>query len=191
MADPATPRPTQGNRRLPTFDAANRAYVKNQFPEAFKQQVGGHVDDTRSGTQWLTDTCTLRLSRAFNYSGVLIPENTAGLRTVHGADKLNYAYSVQEFKRWVLHRFGKPDIEASGPPVDRHLFAGHHGLIIFDIHFGNNPGQTWGAQGHADLWDGATFYDELWGISTPQRDFFAIAHHVSLWLMIGQGKVGQ
>lgn len=57
--------------------------------------------------------------------------------------------------------------------------------------FGNNPGQNWGATGHADLWDGQTFYDELWGISNAGRDFFTIANGVSLWLMSGTGTVGE
>lgn len=176
--------------RLPSFDLANRAFVKNRDARAFKQMVGGHVDDTRGGQEWLTDTCTLRLSRAFNYSGSPIPNNPHGLRTVHGSDKLNYAFAVQEFKQWVLTNFGKPDIKVAGPPVSRDQFTGHRGLIIFDIKFGNNPGQTWGARGHADLWDGETFYDELWGISSRRRDFFDLADGVSLWLMTGQGKVG-
>ena len=176
---------------LPTFDAANRAYLRDPNPQSFKQAVGGHVDDTHAVRQWLTDTCTLRLSRAFNYSASPIPNNPPGMRTVTGRDKLNYAFAVHEFKLWVTHRFGQPDIHVAGPPVARDRFAGKHGLIIFDIHFGNNPGQSWGATGHADLWDGSTFYDELWGISSPARDFFTIAQGVSLWLMSGQGRVGQ
>lgn len=189
MAHPASPSNARRGNGLPNWDAANRAYLRARKPETFKQQVGGKVDDTHSGEQWLTDTCTLRLSRAFNYSGLLIPENRPGLRTVHGKDRLNYAYAVREFHQWVIGHFGKPDIESSGPPSDRTLFAGHHGLIIFNIKFANNPGMSWGATGHADLWDGNTFYDELWKISGPNRDFFQMARHVSLWLMPGSGKV--
>ena len=177
--------------RRPSFTAANDAYLKIADPTAFKRAVGGHVDDTRGGTPWLTDTCTLRLSRSFNYSGFPIPSNMAGLRTVHGGDKQNYAYALQEFHQWTLKRFGPPDVEVKGPPVARDKFLGHKGLIIFDIKFGANPGMTWGAQGHADLWDGATFYDEFWGISTSSRDFFQIASAVSLWVLAGNGTVGK
>lgn len=175
---------------LPSFDAANRVYLRDANATSFKQTVGGHVDDTRGGKEYLTDTCTLRLSRSFNYSATPIPNDPAGMRTVTGRDRMNYAFAVREFKNWVIHRFGQPDIKVAGPPVARDQFAGKHGLIIFGIKFGNNPGQNWGATGHADLWDGATFYDELWGISTATRDFFDFAQGVSLWLMSGTGKVG-
>lgn len=178
-----------GTGGLPGWDAANSAYVRISDPQLFKRFVGGHVDDTHGGDEWLTDTCTLRLSRAFNYAGRPIPQNAPGLRTVHGRDKLNYAYAVKEFREWTRARFGPPNIEVAGPPVSRQQFAGYHGLIIFDIKFGNNPGMNWGATGHADLWDGTTFYDELWGISTPSRDFFTLASRISLWLMTGTGKV--
>ena len=118
------------------------------------------------------------------------PAQRAGVAHSDRARSPSYAFAVREFKTWVLHRFGPPDIKVAGPPVSRDKFAGHHGLIIFDIRFGNNPGQNWGATGHADLWDGSTFYDELWGISSPARDFFDIAQNVSLWLMSGDGRVG-
>ncbi len=174
----------------PNFTAANNAYLKIADPAMFKRKVGGHVDDTRGATQWLTDTCTLRLSRALTYSDCPIPNNAPGLRTVHGGDKLNYAYAVQEFHRWIIGRFGRPDIEVKGAPVARDKFASHKGLIIFDIKFGNNPGMSWGAQGHADLWDGNMFYDELWGITNSGRDFFQIVSAVPLWFLAGPGTVG-
>ena len=186
---PTSHRPV-AHSRFPPFETVNRAYVREPNPQAFKRLVGGHVDDT-GGKEWLTDTCTLRLSRAFNYAGVPIPRHTPGLRTATGRDRLNYAFAVAEFKNWVLTRFGQPDIKVAGPPVARDKFLNHHGLIILDIHFGHNPGQTWGATGHDDLWDGQTFYDELWGISNAGRDFFTIANGVSLWLMSGGGRVGQ
>lgn len=184
---PAT-RPRTGSR-LPGWDVANRAYIRTKEPISFKQQIGGNVDDTHGGKEWLTDTCTLRMSHAFNYSGVLIPEHWPGLRTVHGKDKLNYAFAVAEFHKWIVARFGKPDIEVAGPPVSRSAFIGQHGLIIFGIKFANNFGMTWGATGHVDLWDGKTFYDEKWGISMPGKDFFQMAHHVSLWKMAGSDSV--
>ena len=61
-------------------------------------------------------------------------------------------------------------------------------MIVFDIIFGRNPDGT-RAMGHADLWDGETFFDEISGISSPNRDFFNIAEGVSLWLTDGKAKL--
>ena len=47
---------------------------------------------------------------------------------------------------------------AGGPPISRDAFSGKKGIIAFDIHFSD-------ANGHLDLWDGHTFYDEVYGLS--------------------------
>ena len=160
-----------------------------------KRLIGGAADDTKAppAQQWLGgehgDTCTLRMSRALNYSGVPIPAHESKLRTVKGADKLNYAFAVQELHAWMIHRFGQPDIRVAGKPVSRDKFAGHKGIIIFDIKFGLNDDGATRALGHADLWDGKTFFDEIYGISTPARDFFTIADAVSLWVARGDAML--
>jgi hypothetical protein len=56
---------------------------------------------------------------------------------------------------------------------------------VFDIVFGLNPDGRTRALGHADLWDGETFFDELSGQSNQRRDFFNIADAVSLWTLTG------
>ena len=86
------------------------------------------------------------------------------------------------------HRFGEPDIRVRGKPAPRQPFVGHKGLIVFDIVFGANPNGG-RALGHADLWDGETFFDEISGVSRPSRDFFNIADRVSLWLAAGATKL--
>ena len=45
---------------------------------------------------WITNTCTIRMSRSFNYSGAKIPGNYPGLTTVKGKDGLRYAFRVAE-----------------------------------------------------------------------------------------------
>ena len=128
------------------------------------------------------------MSRAFNYAGSPIPHRFHGLRTVQGRDHLNYAFAVREFEAWIHSHVGPPDITAKGKPTPRQPFVGHKGLIIFDIVFGQNPDGS-RAMGHADLWDGETFFDEISGISSPRRDFFDKADRVSLWLSDGKAKL--
>ena len=49
------------------------------------------------------------------------------------------------------------------------------GIITFDTHVTQ-------ANGHLDLSDGNTFYDEVYGMSHAGRDFFDMARRVSLWV---------
>ena len=84
---------------------------------------------------------------------------------------------------------GQPDIRVAGKPVSRDTFAGPKGIIIFDIRFGLNDDGVTRALGHADLWDGKTFFDEIYGISTPADDFFARADAVSLWTAQGDAML--
>ena len=60
---------------------------------------------------------------------------------------------------------------------------------VFDIVFGLNDDGVSRAPGHADLRDGATFFAEVHGISTPRRDFFSIANAVSLRVAPGDGTL--
>lgn len=187
---------THARSRLPPFDRLVETYPAAQTVTAVKQLIGGGADDTRAPPgpqQWLGgangDTCTLRMSRAFNYSGSPIPHGFPGLRTVKGRDHLNYAFAVREFEAWVRRNLGPADITVSGKPVARDKFLGHKGLIIFDIVFGPNADGS-RALGHADLWDGKTFYDEINGISgAGDFDFFRRADRVSLWLTDGKATL--
>src|SRR5436305_1588344 len=139
-------------------------YPQDDEPEAVKKLIGGKVD-----AAWITNTCAVRLSRAFNYSGDPVPANFPGLHVVSGADKKHYAYRMQELKTWVAYKFGTPGVTAR-KPVDRATFAGKKGIIAFDIHFGD-------ASGHIDLWDGSTFTHE----HAAGKDYFALATKVVLW----------
>ena len=79
--------------RLPSFDALVAVYPHRETPAAIKQKIGGAIDDTHAPAgpqQWLGgpegDTCTIRMSRAFNYAGAVIPKVTPHLVTVAGGD---------------------------------------------------------------------------------------------------------
>jgi hypothetical protein len=183
----------------PSFDALVKAYPnpRTWSVHAVKELIGGGADDTSAPPpqQWLGgdhgDTCTLRMSRALNYSGYPIPAHFPGLRTVKGKDKLHYAFAVQEIHAWLKKKFGPPDIYVKGKPVKRDNFLEKKGIILFDINFGLNRDGVTRALGHVDLWDGKTFYDEIVGISWPDRDFFKIAGAVSLWLCKGKAVLSK
>ncbi len=166
---------------LPAFDLLNAHYPNFVSVRTVKTLIGGGVDDTHlpPEKQWLGgdggNTCTIRLSRSLNYAGVPVPRGVPGLATTDGADHLHYAFRMQEMRAWLTGHFGPPAIdEAGGSPVSRAAFRGRKGIIAFDIHFSD-------ANGHVDLWDGDTFYDEVYGMSHAEHDFFDMARRVSLW----------
>ena len=170
---------------VPAFDVLNRNYPNFVSVETVKRLIGGALNDLDAppDQQWLGgangNTCTIRMSRTLNYSGVLIPKNPPGMRTAMGADQRNYAFAMQEMRGWLAGHFGAPTIEQSGgPPISRDAFRNKKGIIAFDIHFSD-------ANGHLDLWDGNTFYDEVYGMSHEGHDFFDMARRVSLWVTDG------
>src|SRR3954451_8577242 len=77
----------------------------------FRKRIGGQVDNAQFG-----NTCTLRLSEAFNESGQPIPHGLPGLASVKGGDDRFYALRVAEFKRYMLQTYGEPDLVRK-PPV--------------------------------------------------------------------------
>ncbi|WP_322045504.1 T6SS effector amidase Tae4 family protein [Paraburkholderia sp. J67] len=177
------------HRPLPPFDKLVENYPYRQSVTVLKKMIGGNADDTASQDQWLGgasgDTCTLRMSRAFNYGGGVIPNQAHGMATVKGSDSRRYAFRAREFDLWLRSFYGPPDIEVKGKPVSRDRFLGKKGVISFDITFGLNADQRTRATGHLDLWDGETFFDEILGVSYPTRDFFKVADGVALWLTPG------
>lgn len=184
--------PSQVHAKVPLFDLLLANYPKDSNGGNVKRLIGGSIDDTHGPDHWLGgedgDTCTIRMSRALNYSGVPIPANFPGLRTALGADGLHYAFAVQEMRKFLTATFGQPQFE-SLKPVQRALFAQQNGIILFDIKFGLNADGVTRAMGHVDLWDGQTFFDEVFGVSSPSRDFFQIATRVSLWLSSGEASI--
>lgn len=184
------------HRALPSFDALVASYPHREQPGEVKQLIGGSVDDTHAPPgpgQWLGgpngDTCTIRMSRAFNYGGGVIPRSTPHLVTVPGGDHRRYGFRAREFHAWLRFAYGTPDVEVKGKPVARDKFKGKKGLISFDITFGADPVTHQRATGHVDLWDGVTFYDEIAGISNPHRDFFDVANGVALWFADGEAML--
>lgn len=154
-------------RQLPRFDDLFENYAGDkESSDDFKKRIGGQVDNPQ-----LTNTCTLRMSEAFNGANQPIPHAHKGLIAVRGGDKHFYAIRVAEFRRYMLDHYGPPDI-VRGPPagakegVARDPFAHLLGVICFEVHFSD-------ATGHFTLWDGT---------NAVHGDYFDRAFRVSLWM---------
>jgi hypothetical protein len=151
---------------LPPFDKLMASFP-NVSPASVGSLIGGHVEMNH-----FRNACTLRLSRALNYAGMRVPGPGGfhGLNVVSGADGRWYAYRVQEMRKWLRFRLGNPAIDELRPDISRSDFEGTRGIIAFDIAFAD-------ANGHLDLWDGATYTHE----DTDSKDYFQLATRVSLW----------
>ena len=140
--------------KFPVFDELWSAYPGGEAPEV-KKLIGGAVD-----ADWIVNTCTIRMSRAFNYAGAAwhIPlghryadqkREPRVLNTVRGGDGLRYAYRVAEFLKYLKERFGTPQVRVlkdrgAGMPAQ---FAGKRGIVVFNDCGWND------ATGHVDLWN--------------------------------------
>ncbi len=145
--------------KLPPYSA-----LKQHFPalgaDEVKALIGGNVN-----ADYITNCCTIRVSRALNGAGAPIPKSFAGLTTVSGADGKRYAIRVKELRVYLRSTYGAPTLTASGGAVPE-SFRGVSGIIMFDV-------RGWSdASGHADLWDGAT---------CAYKGYWAEAFEVLLW----------
>jgi type VI secretion system (T6SS) effector Tae4 (amidase) len=140
--------------KFPDFDKLWSSYPGGEA-EDVKKRIGGAVN-----ADWIVNTCTIRMSRAFNYAGTewRIPyghkyADQKGapkvLNTVKGGDGLRYAFRVAEFLKYLKEKFGKPQIRifkerGEGMPD---AFAGRRGIVVFNDCGWND------ATGHVDLWN--------------------------------------
>lgn len=152
---------------IPRFADLAGSYP-NGSDERIKRLIGGKVN-----AAWVDHTCAVRLSRAFNYAGLPVPSDFAGMKVISGGDGKNYAFQVRGMRPWLESVFGPPQIRVKRPG-DRRRFLGRKGVIAFVIPFSD-------ASGHVDLWDGSKYTYEQ-GDQRDPRDFFALADEVSLWV---------
>jgi len=139
------------------------ANYPDESAERVKQSIGGHVN-----AAWITNTCTIRLSRAFNAAGDPIPGPTAAraydMNVVSGDDKKWYAYRVREFHKYMRAKYGPPFVvKGTGgiPPA----ILNKQGVIEFVVAFSD-------ATGHFDVWNGS---------QCKYEEFFARADSINLW----------
>lgn len=104
---------------LPSFEVLKRSYLAaNMTAPQVLLTIGGKIGNLAP----TTNTCVMRMSRAFNYAGKLyeIPSGTK-LRTLPGKDGKNYAYNVQDFLKYLADKYGPPLLPASTPRAKRSL----------------------------------------------------------------------
>ncbi len=152
--------------RLKNFEQMWDAYpAPGASADEARTLIGGRIGEG-SG-----NTCVIRVSRSFNYSGNRIPKSsTDEILTVKGGDGCNYALRVREFTRYLRRKYGRPDDvheypEAGGGEIPD-SFKGRQGVIIFEVKGWND------ATGHADLWNGAR---------CRHNGYFHKASKVMLW----------
>jgi hypothetical protein len=147
---------------LPSFRRLWNNYP-TESSERVKEMIGGRVNAT-----WITNTCTIRLSRAFNYAGDPIRRGVAGLNAVSGSDRKWYAFRVREMEAYLLHEYGAPQVQAQSTNEQelRGAVRGKRGIIQFKV-------RGWSdATGHLDLWNGTI---------VRYSAYFHMAHEVLLW----------
>ncbi|MEI7870432.1 MAG: type VI secretion system amidase effector protein Tae4 [Candidatus Methylumidiphilus sp.] len=143
-------------------------YVNYPNPEDVKILIGGKVN-----AAWITNTCAIRMSRALNYSGIVLPKSAVGMNTISGSDKKRYAYRVRELRKWLNVTLDTPvfDItKKAGTVFDKSTIAVFKGIIAFDIAFSD-------ATGHLDLWDGSNITSE----SHMSKNYYDSATRITVW----------
>jgi hypothetical protein len=153
---------------LPSFQKMWDAYPAMPSDPQAQAYIGGAVN-----AAWITNACTIRLSRALNYAGLVVPQGpamaSAGLHTVVGGDGMNYAFRVAEMRDYLVRTVGPPLITQTASPgragVDPSAFAGKKGIIAFTVPFSD-------ATGHFDLWDGS---------KPAHAEYFSRATKVEFW----------
>lgn len=141
---------------LPAFSLLWANYPLGSSEEV-KRKIGGAIN-----MAWVTNTCVIRVSYAFNKAGEAIPNGWPGLSTARGGDGKRYAYRVSEFKPFLEKKYKAPDVTGTS----RGAFDGHKGIIMFDV-------QGWSdATGHFDLWDGN---------NARYSEYFDKASQIHLW----------
>jgi Type VI secretion system (T6SS), amidase effector protein 4 len=146
-------------QKLLPFASLKRKYPTGKDPKRVKADIGGEADEG-----WISNTCVLRMSKAFNYCGIAackIPESHS-LTTVEGDDGFRYAIRVQEFVDFLRDNYGPPDVARTGSNIKKGPFLNKTGIITWRVN-----GWT-DATGHFTLWDGQQ------GLYVGDHDYFAM-----------------
>lgn len=151
------------SKRLPPFQKMWKHYPNEKDAEKVKEMIGGKVD-----YPWIKNTCTIRLSRAFNYAGQPIKRGYEGISAVSGEDDKWYAFRVREMEKYLRKMYGEPDVEVTNEEPNKLLdaVADKKGIIQFKV-------RGWSdATGHLDIWDGSR---------ARLSSYFKQSFAVSLW----------
>lgn len=140
----------------PRFSKAWKAYPVGTTAEEAYAKVGGNAEalykeGAAKPDNPYANACAIRLSRAFNYSDLVIKSGNAitGKR-LKGGDGKAYFFRVKDICDFIETQFGKADLTISGGGDNaKKQLLGKKGILIFTI-------TGWrDASGHATLWDGS------------------------------------
>ncbi len=148
---------------LPSFSSFQAAFPSNtdplyDTPQKMFNSIGGEIAGFYNGPT--TNTCAIRMSKALNYSGVVIPHITG--QTFLGSDGKYYFKAAYEINKWMRKTFGTNDGDPSTPyNANHHKYtqaeAGTHGENLPSLLIGKkgiysmySSRFSW-ATGHADL----------------------------------------
>ncbi len=119
--------------------SANFSEVKDLSVEEVGELIGGKVK-WNIDNGYFKNACAIRMSYAFNYSGIIIEKNDGA--TSSGEDGYWYLYRVADFIKYLKNNY---EYKSSDSIED---FNGEEGVIVFNDCGWND------ATGHIDLFDG-------------------------------------
>lgn len=121
--------------------SSNFAKVKDKSVAQLGTFIGGKVGENIK-SEVFKNGCAIRLSYAFNYSGVPISPSDGAVSS--GADKKWYLYRVSDMKKFIIKHIGGTPLKGS----TANSFKGQKGVIVF------NDCNWSDATGHVDLFNG-------------------------------------
>jgi hypothetical protein len=160
---------------LPTYQSLITNYPGSSYTSAkVRELIKGEI---QSHSPTFSNTCVIRMSRAFNYanSGTLfdIPESFTGMLTFKGEDKLNYAIRVSEFDKYLKQQYSKPTLvlKRKNGEFDLKQLNSIKGIIKFEVSGWDD------ATGHFTFWDGSSC------VYCGDHDYFAMKQtsSISFW----------
>ncbi|MEI9944242.1 MAG: T6SS effector amidase Tae4 family protein [Chitinophagaceae bacterium] len=172
------PNTTYFQQNKPSYQNMYANYPKSGYDDMSAKDVctmigGEMLVEYNAGR--LKNACALRVSRALNYSGIIIP-NIQG-QTGQGGDGKNYFYKAEMLYNWLVHTFGPADIHKTatdGAPNGTKFRNQLSGIQNKGIYIMKPKSQlAFGASGHATLWGGL---DCIGG-----HNFFAAANDIYIW----------
>jgi hypothetical protein len=136
--------------RRPSWNDMYKFYPNSQTKtiDLYETIGGGLLEYYKNDPNSWENSCAIRMSKALNYSGVVLPNAPSKGGTIIGKDKNKYWIRVMDLKKYLYELFHKPDIEEKAGPNAVDKFKEKKGIIVFEV-------SGWGnASGHFTLWDG-------------------------------------
>ncbi len=184
-------------RKLINFNNMWENYPGHDYSlDEVKELVGGQLN-----VDWITNSCTIRLSRAMNYSGNNVSRwgfrkfagqyGNPGL-VLKGEDNLNYAIRVREMAKYLLKFYSARPLHFSKSARVREMLRGTEHLYddanLTETEELEKKLRLSGKKGilmfNVALWSDATGHFEVWnGEESKGHSRFLEAQEVFLWVI--------